>query len=200
MEKKELKDKLKEVESLIKTNSKDAHYAETLISELKSLHGQLKHEPTLVHIPLDSVEKSIDGETYTMSVTKDSKAVYHAKGGYTLICDSQYAALFDFIESSIDFINGKFDGELEDKYKDILSNDISSSTFVLNLPLIAMGDVEFKYKMIGEIIDYLNNSMLKAEKELQEETPEADKEFKTAVLAMEHIKDELNSEINEVKD
>lgn len=200
MEKKELKDKLKEVESLIKTNSKDSHYAETLISELKSLHGQLKHEPTLVHIPLDSVEKSIDGETYTMSITKDGKAVYHAKGGYTLICDSQYASLFDFIESSIDFINGKFDGELEDKYKDILSNDISSSTFVLNLPLIAMGDVEFKYKMIGEIIDYLNNSMLEAEKELQEETPKENEEFKGAVIAMEHIKEELNSEINEVKD
>lgn len=200
MDKKELKEKLKEVESLIKTNSKDAHYAETLISELKSLHGQMKHEPTLVHIPLDNVEKSIDGETYTMSITKDGKAIYHTKGGYTLICESQYASLFDFIESSIDFINGKFEDEMEDEYKDILSNDITSSTFILNLPLIAMGDVEFKYKMVGEIIDYLNNSVLEAEKKLQEETPKEDEEFKGAVIAMEHIKEELNNEISEVKD
>lgn len=200
MDKKELKAKLEEVENLIKTNSKDAHYANTLISELKSLHGQLKHEPTLVHIPLDSVEKSVDGETYTMSVTKDGKAVYHTKGGYTLVCDSQYASLFDFIESSIDFINGKFEDEMEDEYKELLSNDISSSTFVLNLPLIAMGDVEFKYKMIGEIIEYLNKATLEAEKELQKETPKENEEFKGATLAMENIKEELNNEINEVKD
>lgn len=200
MDKKELKDKLNEVEKVIKANSKDAHYAETLISELKSLYGQMKHEPTLVHIPLDSVEKSIDGETYTMSVTKDGKAVYHTKGGYTLICESQYASLFDFIENTIDFIEGKFDDELEDEYKNVLTNDITSSTFILNLPLIAMGDVEFKYKMIGEIIDYLNNSVLEAEKELQEETPKENEEFKGAVIAMEHIKEELNNEIDEVND
>lgn len=200
MDKKELKKRLNEVEKVLIANSKDIRYTETLISELKSLHGQLKHEPTLVHIPLDSVEKSVDGETYTMSITKDGKAVYHTKGGYTLICESQYASLFDFIESSIDFINGKFEDELENEYKDILSNDITSSTFVLNLPLIAMGDVEFKYKMIGEIIDYLNNSVLEAEKELQEETPKENEEFKGAVIAMEHIKEELNNEIGEIKD
>lgn len=200
MDKKELKEKLKEVESLIKTNSKDSHYAETLISELKSLHGQLKHEPTLVHIPLDSVEKSINEDTYTMSITKDGKAVYHTKGGYTIICDSQYASLFDFIEMCIDFINGKFEEELEDDHKNIIAGDITASTYVLNIPLIAMGDVDFKYKVASSVIEYLNTALENAEKELQEETPEEDKEFKGAVLAMEHIKEELNSEINEVKD
>jgi hypothetical protein len=195
MEKKELKDKLKEVESLIKTNSKDSHYAETLISELKSLHGQLKHEPTLVHIPLDSVEKNIDLDTFTMSITKDGKAIYHTKGGYTLVCDSKFLQLFSLIDRCIDGFNGiDKDGIIHDE------NDVKSLGFLLNIPLVAPLNSDFMIEIARKTEEFMKELSLNAERELQEETPEEDKEFKGAVLAMEHIKDELNSEINEVKD
>lgn len=195
MDKKELKEKLKEVESLIKTNSKDSHYAETLISELKSLHGQLKHEPTLVHIPLDSIEKSIDLDTFTMSITKDGKAIYHTKGGYTLVCDSKFLQLFSLIDSCIDGFNGiDKDGIVLDE------KDVKSLGLLLNIPLVAPLKSDFMIEIARKTEEFIEELSLNAEKELQEETPEEDKEFKGAVLAMEHIKEELNSEIDEVKD
>lgn len=194
MDKKELKDKLEELKKQIKANSKDAHYADTLISEFMSVHGQLKHEPTLVHIPLDSVVDSAESDTFTMSVTKDSKAVYHTRGGYTVIADATYHSLFDTIQASVEYLNGKI--ELDEDGKEIMENDVLATTYVLNLPMFAMGDYEFKYKLTTDTIEYLKSKFEEAENaELQEETPEENRAFKEAVEGLETVREALNEEL-----
>lgn len=194
MDKKELKNKLEELKKQIKANSKDAHYADTLISEFMSVHGQLKHEPILIHIPLDSIAEETDGGNFTMAITKDGKAIYHVRGGYDLIVDGSYHSLFETIQASIDFMNGKV--ELDEDGKEIMENDILATTYLLNLPLIAMSDYEFKYKMTNEIIKYLNSEVEKAvNAELQEETLEENRAFQEAVEGLENVKEALNEEL-----
>lgn len=190
MDKKELKDKLNEVERVIKANSKDAHYAETLINELKSLYRQIKHEPTLVHIPLDNVIEEAKGDTFTMSRTKDGKVIYHTYGGYTIIAESSYSSLAGTINASIDYLNGNV--ELEDDQKEIMDNDILATTYLLNLPMFAMGDYEFKYKLASETIDYLTQKIKESEEaELQEETFAENKEFENAVKGLADVQEAL---------
>lgn len=194
MDKKELKDKLEELKKQIKANSKDAHYADTLISEFMSVHGQLKHEPTLVHIPLDSVVDSTESDTFTMSITKDGKAVYHTRGGYTVITDATYHSLFETMQSTVDFLNGKV--ELDDEGREIMENDVIATTYVLNTPMYAMGDYEFKYKLANDSIEYLKSKFEEAENaELQEETPEENRAFQDAVEGLETVKEALNEEL-----
>lgn len=188
MDKNELKDKLEEIKNLIKTNSKDAHYAETLISELLSVHGQLKHEPTLVHVPLKDIEKEADGETFIMATTKDGKAIYHTRGGYTVIADSNYSSLFYTIYNLIDYINGSV--ELDEETSEILKGDTIATSYILSLPIFVMDDFEYKVQLFDNLVGYLNKKVADAEQELQEETPEENREFQNAVEALETLKAE----------
>ncbi len=188
MDKNELKDKLEEIKNLIKTNSKDAHYAETLISELLSVHGQLKHEPTLVHVPLKDIEKEADGETFVMATTKDGKAIYHTRGGYTVIADSTYSSLFYTIYNLIDYINGTV--ELDEETKNILEADTIATSYILNIPMYVMDDFEYKASLFENVLHYLTKRVEDAEKELQDETPDENREFQSAVEALNVLQGE----------
>lgn len=187
-DKKELREKLDELKNLIKTNSKDAHYAETLISDLLSVHGQLKHEPTLVHVPLKDIEKEADGETFIMATTKDGKAIYHTRGGYTVIADSNYSSLFYTIYNLIDYINGSV--ELDEETSEILKGDTIATSYILSMPIFVMDDFEYKVQLFDNLVGYLNKKVADTEQELQEETPEENREFQNAVEALETLKAE----------
>lgn len=188
MDKNELTTKLEEVKNLIKTNSKDAHYAETLISELLSVHGQLKHEPTLVHVPLKDIEKEADGETFVMATTKDGKAIYHTRGGYTIVADSTYSSLFYTIYNLIDYINGTV--ELDEETKNILEADTIATSYILNIPMYVMDDFEYKASLFENVLHYLTKRVEDAEKELQDETPDENREFQNAVEALNALQGE----------
>ena len=188
MDKNELKNKLEEVKNLIKTNSKDAHYAETLISELLSVHGQLKHEPTLVHVPLKDIEKEADGETFVMATTNDGKAIYHTRGGYTVIADSSYSSLFYTIYNLIDYMNGSV--ELDEETKNILEADTIATSYILNIPLYVMDDFEYKASLFENVLHYLTKRVEESEEELQDETPDENREFQNAVEALNALQGE----------
>lgn len=188
MDKNELKNKLEEVKNLIKTNSKDAHYADTLISELLSVHGQLKHEPTLVHVPLKDIEKEADGETFVMATTKDGKAIYHTRGGYTVIADSSYSSLFYTIYNLIDYMNGTV--ELDEETRNILEADTIATSYILNIPLYVMDDFEYKASLFENVIHYLTKRVEESEEELQDETPDENREFQNAIEALNALQGE----------
>lgn len=188
MDKQKLRARLEEIQNNIKTNSKGADYAETLLNELLSTHGQLKHEPTLVHIPLKDIEKEADGETFVMATTKDGKAIYHTRGGYTVIADASYSSLYYTISSLIDFMNGTV--ELDEETKSILEADTIATSYILNIPLYVMDDFEYKVELFHNVVEYLNKKVADAELELQEETPEENREFQNAVEALETLKAE----------
>lgn len=191
MEKELLKSKLNELKTKIKTNSKDAHFAETLLDELLSIKGQIDVEPTLAHVPLSDVDRELDGETFTMAVLKNGDAVYHVRGGYTLIADG--SRMFALAQTIKDYVDSKdLLGELSDEEREMYELDMSASTYILNLPMYAFTDQEFKYDLATMCIKWLRESYDKAlEEPLQEEDKELDDSFEDAAIALEDIKDGL---------
>lgn len=191
MEKELLKSKLNELKTKIKTNSKDAHFAETLLDELLSIKGQIDVEPTLVHVPLADVDRELDGETFKMAVLKNGDAVYHVRGGYTLIADG--SRMFALAQTIKDYVDSKdLLGELTDEEREMYELDMSASTYILNLPMYAFTDQDFKYDIATMCIKWLRESYDKAlEEPLQEEDKELDDSFEDAAIALEDIKDGL---------
>jgi hypothetical protein len=188
MDKETLKSKLDEVKAKIKINSKDAHFADKLIDELLSLKGQLGIEPTLVHIPVDDVVKSLKGETFEMSVTKHGDAIYHVYGGYTIIADgtrmrSLAGSIADYV------VNQELVKDLDEKEREAYDLDLSATAYVLNIPMLAFSDADLKYDLASKIVTWLRETYEKAmEQPLQEETREQDVAFENAAKAIEDVK------------
>lgn len=192
MERKDLKKKLTEIKIQIKENSVDAHLAGKLIADLLSVKRQIDHEPTLVHIPMGDIEDKLEGDTFGIYALKSGDAVYHLKGGYTLVASNNYLGLNDALRGYV-ANQHLVESELTEEDKQLYDNDLWASCYLLNLPTIAFSDLEFKYKMVNHIIDHLKEWQDKylAEMELQDETPDADKAFKDATIALEDIKSDI---------
>lgn len=198
--KEEIRKKIDEVKNLIKTNSKDAHHAEKLIDELLSLDREKRHEATLVHIPMDNVSKTFKGDTFELCYTKQGEAVYRTFGGYTIICSSLFNALNATIENAIDYLNGEIQEELTDEQKQLIEDDITATSWVLNLPLHACSDLEFKYDLTNKFIEFISKLKEKSNTdEPQEETYEQDAQFKEAMIGMENTREIIGEEVEKIK-
>lgn len=198
MKKQELRKKIDDVKNLIKTNSKDSHYAETLINELLALDRESRHEPTLVHIPIDSIEKSYKGENFEYAYTKKNEAIFKTQY-YTLICSSPFSSLNKTISEAIDYLNNPNE-DFTEEYKEIMFWDMSATQWVLTLPLHAFDDLDFKFDLAKKYIEWEIKVQDKAyNAELQEETPELDREFENAMVGMETLRETLDEEIEEIK-
>lgn len=198
MDKKELRKELNDIKAKIKANSTDAHFAETLVAELLSVKGQLDHEPTLVHLPLSDIDKSLNGDTFNIYAMKNGDAVYRLKGGLTLVAtngfESLNATLRDFVLNQ-----DEVETTLSDEDKKLYETDLFATTMILNLPIIAFSDLEFKYKIYSKILDYMVELQDKfiTNAEVQDETPEENKRFEDASIALDVMKDELEKEVIE---
>lgn len=198
--KEEIRKKIDEVNNLIKANSKNAHHAEKLIDELLSLDREKRHEATLVHIPMDNVSKTFKGDTFELCYTKQGEAVYRTFGGYTVICSSPFNALNATIENAIDYLNGEIQEELTDEQKQLIEDDITATSWVLNLPLHACSDLEFKYDLTSKFIEFITKLQEKSNTdEPQEETYEQDAQFKDAMIGMENVKEIIGEEVEKIK-
>lgn len=81
---KQLKQKLDEVKVKIKNNSKDAHFAETLIDELVGLQKQADIEPVELIVPCAEVEHTRQIDEVT-SLVKTSKGYLYKHGNTSFI-------------------------------------------------------------------------------------------------------------------
>ena len=194
MDKKTLNRKIGAVKKKIKANSKDAHFADTLIDELLSLKGQAGVEPTLVHIPVADVVKTFKGDTFEMSLTKHGDVVYHVFGGYTLIADGQ--RMRSLANTLTEYItHEEIEKELTDEEKEAFFNDMEATTHVLNIPMIAFGDIDLKYELATVVVRYLRELYQAAlDADLQEETREQDVAFEDATKALEELKASVKEE------
>jgi hypothetical protein len=198
--KEEIRKRIDEVKNLIKANSKDAHHAEKLIDELISLDREKRHEATLVHIPMDNISKTFEGDTFELCYTKQGEAVYRTFGGYTIICSSMFNALNSTISAMIDYLNGDIKEEFTDEHKQFIENDITATSWVLNLPLHACSDLEFKYDLTNRFMEYISKLQEEANTdEPQEETYEEDAQFKDAMIGMENVKEIIGEEVENIK-
>lgn len=180
-----LKQKLEETKAKLKTNSKDAHFADSLISDLESLCGQLKHEPTVVHYELKDTEGTVNGDTFELSIMKDGTAIYHVYGGYTIIADTRSRSLNMALKMLYECLkNGK---ESED---DTLPDAVCH---VLSLPMVAFSDAEFTYKIATVMLEWINNVYENSmSSELKDEDPDAMRELQEDMSFRKTIKDALS--------
>lgn len=196
MDKNELKSELNDIKAKIKANSKDAHFADTLIAELLSIKGQLDHEPTLAHVALDDIDKTLSGDTFNIYAMKNGDAVYRLKGGLTIVVSNGFYALNTSLRDYV-YNQDEID-ELDESDKELYANDLLATTMIMNLPTIAFSDLDAKYDLYDKVLEWLIGLQQKllVDVDLQDETPEEDKKFIDATIAMDAISDVLTKEEN----
>lgn len=193
--KKQILKRINEIKKQIKTNSKDAHFAETLCDELVQKVKEWKHEPT--ELDCGKAIDTLEGNTFKI-VKTDLGVLYHAYSGYNIFATPQNVALYQSLCDLID--NKKQYDELSDELKETFELHVSAMTYVLNIPLFAFQDLEYTYSLAENVIKYLNRAVENAlNQPLQEETPELNAEFKEATLAMEEVKETLDEAVKEIK-
>lgn len=191
MDKKEIKSKIDEIKAQIKANSKDAHFAETLTNELLSLKGQYEHQPTMVHVAMDEIVDTMEGNTFTIYKTKSGVSGFHLKGGYDIVIQPRVESMNGALKTYIDYqsiIEKLTEEELKSYNADLLA-----SQFVLTLPMYAFADLDFKFKVADMFADYMKGVQDKFldDVELQDETPAENIAFEDATKALEEIKNGL---------
>lgn len=189
MNKKELKDKLNEVVLQIKSNSKDAHYCDTLIQELLSLKGQIDIQPT----ELDCGKKTdeYDGGLYRITIT-DKGVLYHEYGGYSIFVRPNITSLYDTLVSIVDIQKNSASFSKEEKEQYDLTT--SAASYCLSVPKIVFTDADLTFKIATEVIEHIQSKYDELlGQDLQEETPIENAQFEEATKAMESLK-ELSKE------
>lgn len=186
MDKKILKERLDDLVKQIKVNSKDAHFADKLIGDLLSVKGQMGVEP----IALDC-GKEVDewrGETFRITLT-DRGVLYHEYGGYSVFVTPNNIALYDVLADLVE--NKEEYAELEDEKKENFESLLAIIAYNVSLPRIAFMDKDFPQEIALKTIEFLRKMYDDLmNKELQDETPKEDAEFKEATLALEDLKKE----------
>lgn len=184
MDKKILKERLDDLVKQIKVNSKDAHFADKLIGDLLSVKGQMGVEP----IALDC-GKEVDewrGETFRITLT-DKGVLYHEYGGYSVFVTPNNTALYDVLADLVE--NKEEYAELEGEKKENFESLLAIIAYNVSLPRIAFMDKDFPQEIALKTIEFLRKMYDDLmNKELQDETPKEDAEFKEATLALEDLK------------
>lgn len=185
MDKKELQKKLNDIKSQIKANSKDAHFADTLINELLTTKAKIGVEPIELN-----VGKRIDafsGETFEI-VKTDRGAMYHEFGGYTVFVENRnnvslYQTLCEYIDNKDKF------AEMEGEEKEQFELQTQAVAYCLGVPKYCFSDATFFYELATYIVEFIRQQYeMLLDEPLQEETIEEDREFEDAAIAFEEMK------------
>lgn len=190
MDKKELQKKLNDIKAQIKANSKDVHFAETLIEELIATKSKIGVEP--IELNVGKKIDSFSGETFEL-VKTNRGILYNEFGHYAIFVEptqrALYETLLDFIEHKDEFY------ELKGEEKEQFDLHLSAIGYCLSLPKFVFSDPAFTYNTASNVVQFLRAQYDKLMNEpLQEETIEQDMEFEEATLAIENIKEEIKKE------
>lgn len=191
-----LKQKLEETKAKIKSNSKDAHFADSLISDLLSIKGQLEHVPSLEFIPLEAIETEFSHGPFYIAKLTGQRMVYKVYGGYTIICDARMKALYETISGLLNIYTDPT--LMDDADKEDTKLALEALGFILSAPLYACADEELAMKIataIAEYIEKLQNESMNSE--LQNEDREADSEDRDAILSVTEISDKLKQHVED---
>lgn len=177
-----LKQKLEETKAKIKSNSKDAHFADILITELLGIDAKLKKADMANSVILGAIEKEYDGGNFKITAFRDGSIMYHTTGGYTVIGDYRLVGLNAVLRDFIDKMSDTSWANTANRENTEL--DLSANTYILNIPMFAFSDAQLKFELATKVIEYLNNLYKTAtESELTEENIEENKVFQDAVIA-----------------
>lgn len=138
-----------------------------------------------------------EGETFFIA-EHEFGAVYHVYNSMEIKVSSTQTALF---ETLVDFVRHQdVYSKLEGEEKEHFDLNLSAIVYILSCPLYAFASAEFTYDVASVIVKQLRLVYEKAmEAELQEETPDEDKQFEKATKALEELKKEVENDGSESK-
>lgn len=178
-----MKQQLEETKAKLKANSKDAHFADSLISDLLSIKGQLDHVPSLEFIPLEAVEAEFGNGPFYIAKLSDQRMLYKVYGGYTIICDTRMKALYETIGGLLNMYTDPtlMDGANEEDTKLALE----ALGFILSAPMYACADEDLAMKIATAVVEYILRLQEEAnDPELPDEDRNADADTRDAIRAI----------------
>lgn len=161
-----------------------------MVKELLASHKKMLNEGNVIDIKRKDVKGSLEGDTFEFLYTQEN-AVFRDKGGYMVVCPASDTALFNFILEvcNLDKNGSQLEG-LSDEEKELLKGDIDITTWLLNVPFFAIGDIDLKYKIVEMCIESMRKKIDEIEKsEPQEETTEEDEAFRHLALVVSEDKE-----------
>ena len=150
--KKALKEQIEITKEQIRSNSKDVAFANKLIGNLLSLKGQFDLDPSILHVSTKEVIKSFDFETFVIYICQTC-AIMQFKGGYTIMVDTRMKGLYEFI-LQLCAMKKKFD-TLPEEERMAYNGSLFGLTLLMQIPLFAVVDDEFFFKMVNYVGDEL---------------------------------------------
>lgn len=176
----------------IKTNSKDAKFADKLIDKLMSLRGQYDVEPTRLYVPEKNVIKEYDNDNFRIVKCKDC-IIWHHKGGFTFVVKPTMRALYEYIDGML-AMKDNYES-LSDDLRQLYEASYFGMSLILQAPMFAVADDEFFVDLatfIGEGVKKVSDKLLN--QPLQEETPVENAEFETKMeVANELLKEDAGN-------
>lgn len=186
---------LSEIENTInqiKTNSKDAKFADKLIDKLLSLKGQYDVEPTRLYVPEKNVIKEYDNDNLRIVKCKDC-IIWQHKGGFTFVVKQTMRAMYEYLDGML-AMKDRYD-ELTDDEKQLYDVSYFGMSLILQAPMFAVADDEFFVDLatfVGDGVKKVSEKLLN--QPLQEETPIANAEFETKMeVSNELLKEDAGS-------
>ena len=187
MDKKILKERLADVKNQLRTNAKDVHFFDKLIDEALSLKGQMGVEP--IALDCGKEENEWAGKTFRITLT-DKGVLYHEYGGYSVFVTPNNSALYDVLEDLV--VNKEEYAKLEGEKKANFEALLTIIAYNLSIPRISFMDKDFPQEIAIKTMQFLQKMYEDLmEEPLQDETPNADAEFKEATLAVEELKESM---------
>lgn len=201
MEKEELKKKLNETVSKIKSNSKDAKFADSLIDTLLSIKGQMMIKPTELHIETEEIiyRLPFNDKFGSYEIIQFNDGYIFATKGYRIVVRPYAMRGNDEIASSL-FMHLKVIIELakeKDNKKEYfdLSDTLDSLLFGVSAiccnPLMSYVDDEFMADSINAHFKNMIRLYKKAEAEVQDEDKTRDLEYQDRMIAVDEMKKEM---------
>lgn len=186
-----LKEEISKLRGLIKTNSKDAKYADTLT---KRLIDTAKADAFISLTGRDfgkEIER-VDKGSYCIIQTTNG-FIYKTYGGYQIFITPNNKCLYDTLEDMMQYL--KSDNSEDDKDKQILDIVYYDINNILRLPLIAFSDTDLFSSISLKIREFLLKMHNESEvlKEETKEDIEANKAFEGAILSVDEIADNEES-------
>lgn len=187
MDKKILKERLADVKKQLRTNAKDVHFFDKLMDEALSLKGQMGVEP--IALDCGKEEDEWAGKTFRITLT-DKGVLYHEYGGYSVFVTPNNTALYDVLSDLV--VNKEEYAKLEGEKKDNFEALLTIIAYNLSIPRISFMDKDFPQEIAIRTMQFLQKMYEDLmEEPLQDETPNADAEFKEATLAVEELKESM---------
>lgn len=200
MDNKVLNERLNELIRQIRLNSKDAHFAEKLTSDLLSVHRQKLSEKSYV-FDLGAEQYKIEKGSFYIA-KHDKGVLFHIYNSFDMVIPVSNNSLYRTLATILEEHNSEYENMSDE---DKLDHDtfIEVVGIILAMPLNILNDTGFAIDIATQVMKRTNELYEEAiNTNLQPEDAERDAEFRDTTLnaeaLKEHIVDGMESLVKQV--